>query len=243
MCGRYALVTNMEALRRIFAVEPFDERLVPPRYNIAPTQPISIVALWERRRRLMPVRWGLIPAWSKQPDEMRVLFNARADGITEKPAFRNAIRRRRCLVPASGFYEWQALGIKAGASQKQPFWIRRDDEELVAFAGIWETWCGADGSEIDTAAIVTTDANAALSGIHHRMPVIIAPEDFDAWLSSELDTDAALRLLRPAPDDALSCVPVSARVNAAVNEGPDLWTREEPKIAPASREPVQQSFF
>jgi putative SOS response-associated peptidase YedK len=217
MCGRYTLISNVEAIRRVFGVLPFDERLAAPRYNIAPTQPIVIARPSERGREVVPVRWGLIPSWAKDSKAVPLLFNARAEGIADKAAFRNAFRRRRCLVPASGFYEWQKRG-----KGKQPFSVRPTGSELVAFAGIWETWFGADGSEIDTAAIITVPCNNCLSDIHERMPAVIAPEDFDAWLSPETGIEAAQSLLRPAPDDLLTCVPVSARVNTAANDDPGL---------------------
>lgn len=215
MCGRYTLVAPVEEVRNLFDLAEADERLFVPRYNIAPTQPIVVVREEHARRELVPMRWGLLPSWVKTPADFPLLFNARADGVATKAAFRNAFRRRRCLVPATGFYEWQVRGKTA----KQPFLIRpglteSDVGELIAFAGLWETWAGADGSEIDTAAIVTTECNDCLRPIHARMPAVIAPEDFAAWLSPDTGPDAALALLRPAPEDLFTCVPVSTRVNA-----------------------------
>ncbi len=219
MCGRYTLIANAEAIRALFELPPFDERLIPPRYNIAPTQPIAIVRQDARGRELLPMRWGLIPGWAKDSRDVSLLIMARAEGIFEKPSFRNAFLRRRCLIPASGFYEWQARGSAA----RQPFAIRPAADGLLAFAGLWETWCGIDGSEIDTAAIVTVPANAALRPIHHRMPAIIAPEDFAAWLSPATGPQEAEALLRPAPDDLLTFFPISTRINAAANNDPGLW--------------------
>jgi putative SOS response-associated peptidase YedK len=219
MCGRYTLIANAEAIRRLFQVEPFDERLVVPRYNIAPTQPIAVVRRGAKGRELVPMRWGFIPGFVKDPREVSLLVNARAEGIAAKPAFQYAFRRRRCLVPASGFYDWQA----GGSGPKQPHLVRPADQGIVAFAGLWETWCGRDGSEIDTAAIVTVPANERLRQIHHRMPAIIAPADFEAWLSEETELAEAQALLRPAGEELLTVVPVSTRVNAAANEGPELW--------------------
>ena len=132
MCGRYTLIANAEAIRLLFKLPPFDERLVVPRYNIAPTQPIAIVRQGRKGRELVPVRWGLIPNWAKDPNLQSLLINARAEGIAERPAFRGAFRYRRCLVPASGFYEWQARG----KGPKQPFSVRPAGQELIAFAGI-----------------------------------------------------------------------------------------------------------
>lgn len=239
MCGRYTLIANAEAIRLLFEVPAFDERLAVPRYNIAPTQPIVVVRQTKRGRELIPVRWGLIPWWAKDPQSLPSMINARAEGIAEKPAYRDAFKYRRCLVPASGFYEWQ----KQGKGRKQPFLvspgdIRPGDDRLIAFAGLWETWQGADGSEIDTAAIVVTDANRLLAPIHDRMPVILDRGDFATWLSPKTDPAEALALLKPAPEGLLALVPVSARVNSADNDDPTLIeeatvdTQEAPKPAP-----------
>lgn len=242
MCGRYTLIANAEAIRLLFEVPAFDERLVVPRYNIAPTQPIVVVreAASGRGRELVPMRWGFIPAWAKDAKNLPLLIMARADGIADKPAFKNAFRRRRCLIPASGFYEWQARG----KGPKQPFAIRPAAHELVAFAGLWETWCGNDGSEIDTAAIVTTDCNDFLRPIHDRMPAVLAPEDFAAWLSPRTEPEEAQALLRPAPDNLFTCAPISTRVNSADNDDAGLWQEvEHPPHAALDREPQQQSLF
>jgi putative SOS response-associated peptidase YedK len=237
MCGRYTLIASAEAIRLLFEVPTFDERLVAPRYNIAPTQPIVIIRLGDKGRELIPVRWGLIPAWAKDPKDLPLMINARAEGIAEKPAFRGAFRYRRCLVPASGFYEWQARG----KGPKQPFAIRPGGDRLTAFAGLWETWHGADGSEIDTAAIVTTDANQLLLPIHDRMPVVIAPEDFEAWLSPATEPEAALALLQPAPEDLFACTPVSRRVNAVANDDAGLLEEAEEDAVAPRKQPAKES--
>lgn len=226
MCGRYSLAADAEEVRRLFEVADFDARLVAPRYNIAPTQPIVIVRQGRLGRELVPVRWGFLPGWVKDTAKFPLLLNARSEGIADKPAFRNAIRRRRCLVPASGFYEWQARG----EGQKQPYWIRPEPAGLVAFAGLWETWTGPDGSEIDTAAIITCACNECVRPLHERMPAVLAPEDFDLWLSGEATTEAALHLLRPSPETLFSCIPVSTRVNSVAN---DDVTLQEPAAQPA----------
>jgi putative SOS response-associated peptidase YedK len=238
MCGRYTLIANAEAIRQLFEVLPFDERLAVARYNIAPTQPVVVVRAGERGRELVPMRWGLIPAWTKDLRSAPLLINARAEGIAEKPAFQYAFRRRRCLVPASGFYEWQ----RRGGNRKQPYAARPGDGRLIAFAGLWETWFGPDGSEIDAAAIVTVPGNATVGAIHDRMPAVIAPEDFDAWLSGEADTAAAAALLRPAPEELFVCVPVSTRVNAAASDDAGLWEQIEAD-EPHAPEPRQASLF
>jgi putative SOS response-associated peptidase YedK len=239
MCGRYTLIANAEAIRQLFEVLPFDERLAVTRYNIAPTQPIVVVRAGDRGRELVPMRWGLIPAWTKDLRSAPLLINARAEGIATKPAFQHAFRRRRCLVPATGFYEWQAPGRRA----KQPYAVRPADGRLVAFAGVWETWFGPDGSEIDGAAIVTVSSNGTVSVIHDRMPALIAPEDFDAWLSGEADTAAAAALLEPAPEELFICVPVSTRVNAAANDDAALWDEATEPTELVTQEPRQASLF
>ena len=217
MCSRYNLLAPREAVESYFGVgnaDPF-----PPRYNIAPTQPVLIVRIGHAdARELMLVRWGLIPSWAKDPARLSQLFNARAETAAEKPSFRGAMRHRRCLIPANGYYEWTG---KAGA--RQPHLIRRPDSGLIAFAGLWESWLGADGSEIDTMAILTVAANAALAEIHDRMPAILAPEDFDAWLDvRSFRAEMAAEMLRPAPDDLLEHVTVDPRLNNARSEGPEL---------------------
>lgn len=238
MCGRYSLVADPDELRLVFDLPKFDARLAVPRYNIAPTQPIVVVRDAGHGRELVPVRWGFIPGWAKDPDALPLMINARAESIAEKPAFRGAIRRRRCLVPASGFYEWQARAKGA----KQPFWIRPTRPGLLAFAGLWETWAGADGSEIDTAAIITTACNEGLRPLHERMPVVVAPEHFELWLSGEVRAEAALNLLFSAPEGAFTSCPVSTRVNAVANDDPSLWDFIAPEMAlaaaPASDRPA-----
>jgi putative SOS response-associated peptidase YedK len=234
MCGRYTLIANAEAIRALFRLPAFDTRLVPPRYNIAPTQPIVVVREGLRGRELLPMRWGLIPGWAKDPKDVSLLVMARAEGIAEKPSFRNAFLRRRCLIPASGFYEWQAGG---GRLPRQPYAVKPGSTDLVAFAGLWETWCGNDGSEIDTAAIVTTEANERLGAIHGRMPVVIAPESFDAWLSPATELAELHALLAPAPEELFEAVPVSTQVNDVNNDDPGLWERAPPTL---SAEPDRQ---
>ncbi len=234
MCGRYSLIATAEELQALFKLLALDERLIPPRYNIAPTQPIVVVREGDNGRELVPMRWGLLPSWVKDPDDFPLLINARAEGIAQKPSFRAAFKRRRCLVPASGFYEWQASGGKS----KQPHWIGPGKGGLIAFAGLWETWIGGDGSEIDTVAIVTRKANAALQPVHHRMPVLIEPDDFDLWLSESADPKAAEMLLSAAADETLVAVPVSTRVNRVANDDASLWEAVEP-ASPERADPAK----
>jgi len=170
----------------------------PPRDYVTPGGPLAIIRNWQNRREYTLVRWGFVPGWAKQPGTGRPLINARAETITEKPSFKSAIKHRRCLIPADGFYEWQ--GKVPG--KKQPFHIHRPDHCLFAMAGIWEHWMGADGSELDTAAIITTSVNNALRSIHDRMPVIIHASDYADWLDCErVMTRSIIPLMVPAPDD------------------------------------------
>lgn len=217
MCSRYSLTSPPEAVRSYFGT--VNELQFPPRYNIAPTQPVLIVRQsknGEREQHL--VRWGLIPSWVKDPREFTTIINARAETAAEKPSFRGALRHRRCLVPSTGFYEWTG---KPGA--KQPHMFRPRGGGLFAMAGVAEHWLGADGSELETMAILTTTANATMQPIHDRMPVIIAPEHFDAWLDCAPGTATPVEaLLQPPPSDLLEFIDVSPRLNNPRNEGPEL---------------------
>lgn len=232
MCGRFLLTSPPEAVRAVFGYE--ERPNFPPRHNIAPTQPIAVVRVDGGRPSFVLMRWGLIPSWVKDPRAFSVLINARAETIADKPAFRAAFRRRRALVPADGWYEWQARG----KGPKQPFLIRPTRGGPIALAALWETWVGADGSEIDTAALVTTDASPALSGVHDRMPAIIGDaRDRALWLDAATEPDAAHALLRPAPDDAFEAVAVSTRVNAVANDDAGLIA-PIPAAQPAPAPPV-----
>lgn len=217
MCSRYSLTSPPEAVRAYFKYET--EADFPPRYNIAPTQPVAIVRMDQKGRREMAlVRWGLIPSWVKDPREFSTLINARSETAADKPSFRGAMRHHRCLVPADGFYEWTG---PAGA--KVPHLIRPRDHGLLAMAGIFEHWLGADGSELETMAILTTSANATMAPIHDRMPVILKPEHFDIWLDCRPGSAGfVLPLLQPAPDGLLEVITVSRKLNNPRNEGPEV---------------------
>lgn len=245
MCGRYTLIANEEAIRLLFELPAFDERLVVPRYNIAPTQPVVVVRQGPKGRELVPMRWGLIPWWAKDPKSLPLMINARAESLTKKPAYRDAFKYRRCLVPASGFYDWQ----KRGSGTKQPYAVLPADRSPIAFAGLWETWHSADGSEIDTAVIITTDANQLLMPIHERMPAVIEPQDFERWLSPQTTPEQAATLLKPAREDLFALTPVSALVNSVDNDDPRLLDEarieEPPREAPkrAAPDPRQGDLF
>jgi putative SOS response-associated peptidase YedK len=224
MCGRYTLTASPEALRALFAYA--EQPNLPQRFNIAPTQPIPIVRLVEGKRQFALVRWGLLPSWVKDPKTVTLLINARGESVTDKPAFRAAMKRRRCLIPADGFYEWQK------AERKRPFYVHAKSGKPLAFAGLWETWTGPNGEELDTAAIVTTRANRTLAPIHDRMPVIVPPEAFDLWLNSnEVDATTAAALIAPAPDGLLEACEISTAVNRTANDNPRV-------IEPIAGEPA-----
>jgi putative SOS response-associated peptidase YedK len=241
MCGRYTVTAAPEVLRALFRYE--EQPNFPPRYNVAPTQPIAIVRLVEGKRHFALVRWGLLPSWVKDPKTFTLLINARGESATEKPAFRAAMKRRRCLIPADGFYEWQATG-----DRKRPFYVRAKSGAPLAFAGLWETWEGPNGEELETAAIVTTSANHTLKPIHDRMPVIVPPEAFDLWLNcTDVDAKTAEALVQPAPDGLLEAYEISTAVNRTGNDNPKLLepvgaTAEptEKPAAPAKREKVKK---
>ncbi len=217
MCSRYSLTSPHEAVRAYFRFP--QEHVFPPRYNIAPSQPVAIVRRSPAgERELALVRWGLLPPWVKDPRNFATLINARAETAAEKPSFRGAFRHKRCLVPADAFYEWTG---PQGA--KRPHMIRRGGGGLMAFAGLAESWLGPDGSEIDTMAILTVAANATVGIIHDRMPAILAEGDHEAWLDCRsVDVKAAATLLRPAPEDLLEIIEVDPRLNNPRNEGADL---------------------
>ncbi len=216
MCGRYSLTASPDEVRELF--EYLEQPNFPPRYNIAPTQPIAVVRRGPAGRQFALVRWGLIPSWVKDPQSFTLLINARSETAAAKPSFRSAFKRRRCLVPASGFYEWQ----RRSGSKKQPYWVRPRHGGPIGFAGLWETWMGADGSEMDSAAILTTEANAAIRHIHHRMPVVIQPQDFARWLdTNETEAGDLSDLLTAPDDDFFEAIPVSSRVNAVRNDDAD----------------------
>jgi putative SOS response-associated peptidase YedK len=225
MCGRFALTTPPEAVRAYFDYE--ERPNFPARYNIAPTQPIAIVRMEFERdqgaaRHFALARWGLWPSWLKDPRGFPLIFNARDDALTVKASFRGAIRHRRCLIPADGYYEWLKPPAKS-REPKRPFLFRRPGGGPLAFAGLWENWLGADGSEVETACLVTTCANGRASAVHERMPAILEPKDFAIWLDHRAyAADEAAAVLKPAPDDVLEMVEVGTAVGSVAAEGPDL---------------------
>ena len=216
MCGRFAFYTPAEAVVRLFSVEPTTD--LAPRYNIAPTQPAPVVRRGEDgTRRLILLRWGLVPFWSKDLAIGNRLINARAETAASKPAFRQAYRKRRCLVLADGFYEWQQAG---GA--KVPWYITHASGETFAMAGLWESWSGAGDGPLETCTILTTAANDRLSPIHHRMPVVLDSGAVAVWLdpgAGDAELSGAIAAATATPFETTT---VSRRVNNPANEGPEL---------------------
>jgi putative SOS response-associated peptidase YedK len=237
MCGRYLITTTPEAMRALFRY--LEQPNFPARYNVAPTQPVPIVRLAEGRRQFALMRWGLIPSWVKDPKAFSLILQARSDGVLDKPSFKNAMKYRRCLIPADGFYEWHE-----GTKPHRPYVVRPHDGRPVAFAGLWESWMGPNGEEMETVAVVTCEANTSLAPIHHRMPVVIPEEAFDLWLDCrKVDAPTAAALLVPAPEDLFEAWEVSRDVNRVVNDYADLLKpvqrsaarpEEEVEAAPAA---------
>lgn len=255
MCGRFSLSSSAEMIGRLFDVDAVPAELLGPRYNVAPTQPVLVL-----RGRLEPepstarqpaegsggaearsktpafareltlMRWGLVPSWAKDLDIGVRLINARSETAAEKPAFRAAFKRRRCLVPADGFYEWRKLD-----GRKQPYHIRMADGAPFAIAGLWERWEPADGSVLESCTLLTTEANARVRPLHDRMPVILSPEDWQLWLDPEFEQAELLQpLLRPFDPAAMATQAVSSYVNSPRNEGPDclipVEVDEQPRL-------------
>ena len=216
MCGRFALYNTAEAVENHFRIRL--PAIFSPRYNIAPSQQILTITVANAGgpRHAVYRRWGLIPGWAKDMKIGYKMINARAESIADKPAFRAAFKRRRCLIPASGFYEWGRAG-----TDKQPYFVRLRDGEVLAFAGLWESWTGPeDGRIVETCTIITTEANRPVGEIHDRMPAIVAPEMYDLWLDPEADRDRLLGLLQPFVDRKTTVFPVGTAVNNPQNDGP-----------------------
>jgi putative SOS response-associated peptidase YedK len=214
MCGRFALFASGEQLAERY---PFVE--VPQlasRYNIAPTQRVLAVRATDKGQEAALLRWGLIPSWSRDAAIGNKLLNARAETVAEKPSFRSAFKKRRCVLPASGFYEWQKQGI----GRKQPYFIRPGDGGVFAFAGLWESWHDPEGEIFETCTIITTTANELMRPIHDRMPVILDPTLEGQWLDSGASGDALHSLLLPYASERMQTDPVSTWVNNVKNQGP-----------------------
>jgi putative SOS response-associated peptidase YedK len=220
MCGRFSLNLTGKELAEAFQLKTTPA--VAPRYNIAPTQPVATVTatLENPEPQFQLLRWGLIPSWAKDPAIGNRLINARAETVSEKPSFRAAFKRRRCLVLADGFYEWQR---QANRKTKQPYYFFLKEHQPFAFAGLWEHWTDPDsGGELQTCTLLTTDANDLMEPIHNRMPVILAPEHYDPWLDPGHYNPGELQaMLKPFNSDAMDCYAVSTLVNKPQNESPE----------------------
>lgn len=228
MCGRFALTSPPEALRQL--VDFSNLMNFPPRYNIAPSQGVHILRATPQVEMGL-VQWGLVPPWLKpeqlQDKSARPQINARGETVMEKPSFQNAFKRRRCLIPANVFYEWDR---KTG----QPYLLRRRDHQAFFMGGLWEIWSGADGSEIESCAVITVEANATLSHFHHRMPTMILPSQADEWLHcAETKAASLLPLLKPAPAEDFEALPISKRVNKVAHDDEDLWQERRVTVAPS----------
>jgi putative SOS response-associated peptidase YedK len=222
MCGRFVSSSPPDEIARYFDAQP-PEASLEPNWNVAPTNDIYVVTVDGGVRRLEPRHWGLVPFWAKSPAIGNKMINARSEGLAEKNAFKHAFRKRRCIVPADGFYEWQKV---PGQKTKQPYFIQRTDHEPLAFAGLWEEWRGPerDGEQrLRSATIITTAANETMAPVHDRMPVLLPPTAWDAWLDpGNADLETLGRLLVPAPPQILTMHPVSTEVGNVRNRGPQL---------------------
>ena len=229
MCGRYALAASKEELIRKFFLKQLAEeveKVLKPRFNISPSQQVITVRISpdSGERIAAQATWGLVPSWAKDPKIGYKLINARSETAAEKPSFRAAFKQRRCLIPATGFYEWWSQG-----RNKQPYYFSTASGELFAMAGIWEHWLGPDGSEIESCAILTTEPNEVLAPVHNRMPVILGPDDFPKWLDPAKGDSADLQpLLKPCDPKTIIGYPVSNRVNNPRNDDAGLIEKCDP---------------
>lgn len=228
MCGRYTLTASAETLQLHFHLEDLPPNYAP-RYNIAPTQPVSIITS-DLPGTFTWVQWGLIPSWSKDPAIAHKLINARAETVDEKPSFRSAFKYRRCLIPADGFYEWKKDG-----KLKRPHYIFLKDRQVFAFAGLWERWNSPTGDEVLTCTILTTEPNETIKPLHHRMAVILEPEQYGDWLNTDTPAPVLKSMLASSPDGRLDLYEVSSAVNSPLSDHPDLIQPMQP--------PAQQNLF
>ena len=236
MCGRFSLTASPQEVADLLELDELEA--FPPRYNIAPTQPVLMVTDGPSgKREGVLVRWGLVPSWVKDPADFTLLLNARSETAATKPSFRNAMRHRRTLIPASGFYEWHRPADKK--LPRQAYWIRPTHGGIVCFGGLMETWASKDGSEIDSGAILTTAANSAISSIHDRMPVVIKPQDLARWLDCKTQEPRDVEdLMQPVESSYFEAIPISDKVNKVANSGADIQKPVEPTNA---REPERES--
>jgi putative SOS response-associated peptidase YedK len=222
MCGRFVSATQPDEIARYFGAA-LSETLLEPSYNVAPTNEVYVVLETGAVRRLEPMRWGLVPFWAKDPSVGSKMINARAEGLATKNAYKRAFQRKRCIIPADGFYEWAKV---PGQKAKQPMYIHRPDGDRFAFAGLWEAWRNPDKPDdppLRTCTIITTSANDAITPIHDRMPVMLPPDKWNTWLDNEQeDLELLGTLLVPAPPSIITMHPVSIDVNRVSNKGASL---------------------
>ena len=217
MCGRMAITLPPDAMAHLFAASPANDLPQVPNYNVCPTNQVhAVTSDADANRKLTAMRWGFIPHWYKKPNDGPLLINARAETIAEKPAFRAAARERRAVVLATGFYEW----TKDAEGGRYPWYIQRRDAAPLALAAVWQDWAGPDGVSLRCCALVTTAADSAMQAIHHRMPVVLEPDDLPLWLGDA--GKGAATLMRAAPENALDWHRVSRKVNSNRASGPDL---------------------
>lgn len=216
MCGRYTLTADAESIQLAFQLNCVDG-WSSPRFNIAPSQQVAVISNRESKA-LSFMKWGLTPSWAKDPKIGNRMINARSETAAEKPSFRSAFKRRRCLIPADGYYEWVKQGVK-----KAPMYIQHAEREIFAFGGLWESWKQPDGNWLNTCAILTTEANEKIRPIHHRMTVIVEPEDYATWLAPRALTPAEWLPMMAGPmSDQLKFYEVSTQVNSPVNDNPTV---------------------
>ncbi len=216
MCGRFAITLPIEAMSQLFDAIPANDLSIVPNYNVCPTTNIHTITYDNNVRRLRSMRWGFIPKWYKNVSDGPLLINARSETVAEKPAFRKACRTTRCLIPSDGFYEWQ----RRNGGKSVPYRVTRSDGAPLVMAGIWQDW-EREGKKISTCAIITTEANSKTAEIHHRLPVILSPEDWPLWLGEVGNGAAALML--PVLENALDLCRVSSCVNSNLSSGSKLW--------------------
>jgi putative SOS response-associated peptidase YedK len=233
MCGRYRLSRRKQIIEEHFDALSGEEDW-SPRYNVAPTQPIPVIRQHPKEpvRELSLMRWGLIPSWAKDSSAAALMINARSETASTKSAFRDALKSRRCLIPADGFYEWKRNG-----KTRQPYCFEVNEGKLFAFAGIWDRWKDPSGQWVKSCSILTTTPNAVISPVHDRMPVILDPDSYDLWLDPGMTNAAATsELLKPCDGRLMRCFPVSARVNCVAND-------DEECCAPVELAEVQTRLF
>ncbi len=215
MCGRFVLTADGKTIQQHFNLDEIPQ--IEARYNIAPTQPVAVISN-HKPKMMTHYRWGLIPSWSKDPSIGSKMINARSETAHEKPSFRTALKRRRCLIPANGFYEWSKTD-----HGKAPFFVHMKHQQLFAFAGLWETWASPEGDELRTCTILTSEPNDLLRNYHHRMAVILDPADYELWLSQQpLSTDELRPLMLPFDESKMDVYEVSTMVNSVANDMPQL---------------------